>query len=263
MLWGRKTSASRWKPCLHPRSYRSLFIALACIAFVGAWYYNSNRHELAHDGTSPLATRSRRSTQEGIRQGLKLPSQARQPQQRFDLDTQKSVVQGHGINLTSAGDAKGRKELLHQPVSHQYTGRIQIQDHDLSGPEDLLNPGNLLYNIRTEQNNAKLPVEPFEPLIKGPVWVDPEWDPRPHKTAFVRPTDHPTKDGAIEAQPEEHLFLEQKPRRLPEVVHIPLEDAVKSHKLQGWEDGWVTYGTYDSEVWGKIDEPKIDFVYLC
>ncbi|KIX97762.1 uncharacterized protein Z520_06540 [Fonsecaea multimorphosa CBS 102226] len=61
---------------------------------------------------------------------------------------------------------------------------------------------------------------------------------------------------------EQHLSLEKRAESLPEFVWVPFEEAVKNEVLQGWEDEWVSSGTYDVEKWGKLEEPKIDFVYL-
>lgn len=51
--------------------------------------------------------------------------------------------------------------------------------------------------------------------------------------------------------------------QLPEVVRIPFEEAVQDVKLQGWEDAWFAYASFDSEKFGVLVEPKIDFVYNC
>lgn len=66
----------------------------------------------------------------------------------------------------------------------------------------------------------------------------------------------------IEKEPEGQLSLEGKGDTLPEVIHIPLEDAVAETKLAGWEDEWVAHASFDVKKWGFLEEPKIDFVYL-
>jgi hypothetical protein len=62
---------------------------------------------------------------------------------------------------------------------------------------------------------------------------------------------------------KQHLSLEQRAESLPEYVWVPFEEAVKNEVIHGWEDEWVSTGTYDHEQWGKLEEPKVDFVYLC
>lgn len=50
---------------------------------------------------------------------------------------------------------------------------------------------------------------------------------------------------------------------LPEVIRIPFEEAVSSIQLQGWEDEWLAFGRFDTDNYGPLPEPKIDFVYNC
>ena len=66
-----------------------------------------------------------------------------------------------------------------------------------------------------------------------------------------------------ERETKEHLDVEALAQVVPDVVHVPLEDAVRDVKLAGWEDEWMAHGVYDQARWGKLKEPKIDFVYLC
>lgn len=47
---------------------------------------------------------------------------------------------------------------------------------------------------------------------------------------------------------------------MPDILHVPFEDAVKDETLQGWEDEWVASARFRG---GKLKEPKIDFVYNC
>lgn len=50
---------------------------------------------------------------------------------------------------------------------------------------------------------------------------------------------------------------------LPEVVRIPFEEAVRDVSLDGWEDEWLSSAHFDSNKYGSLDEPKLDFVYNC
>ena len=104
---------------------------------------------------------------------------------------------------------------------------------------------------------------PPDRLHKGPVAVQPNLDPDTEKAPLISSPDQPVKEKIIEAEPLDHLSLEEKADSLPEIVHIPFEDAVKDEVLHGWEDEWVAHASYDSKKWGKLVEPKIDFVYLC
>ena len=57
--------------------------------------------------------------------------------------------------------------------------------------------------------------------------------------------------------------LNQRAEFLPELIHIPFEEAVSEEVLQGWEDEWVSEGVFDAQKWGRLEEPKIDVVYTC
>lgn len=49
--------------------------------------------------------------------------------------------------------------------------------------------------------------------------------------------------------------------QLPDIIHIPFEEAVNDVELEGWEDDWFSSATYDYER--ELAEPKLDFVYNC
>jgi hypothetical protein len=55
--------------------------------------------------------------------------------------------------------------------------------------------------------------------------------------------------------------IDELMKQLPEVIRIPLEEAVEDVVLEGWEDEWFSSATYDYDR--KIEEPKLDFVYNC
>lgn len=59
------------------------------------------------------------------------------------------------------------------------------------------------------------------------------------------------------------LALDAKAETLPNIVHIPLEEAVADEVLEGWEDKWFAHAKYDAKTFGPLKEPKIDFVYTC
>jgi hypothetical protein len=84
------------------------------------------------------------------------------------------------------------------------------------------------------------------------------------KEGVIESPDTDVKPGTkpIEKEPEEHLSFEEKGESLPEILHIPFEDAVADMTLAGWEDEWVADASFDVKHWGQLEEPKIDFVYL-
>ncbi|KAF2202346.1 hypothetical protein GQ43DRAFT_369365 [Delitschia confertaspora ATCC 74209] len=52
--------------------------------------------------------------------------------------------------------------------------------------------------------------------------------------------------------------VKDKADTMPDILHVPFEDAVKNVKLQGWEDEWISKAKY---IGPKLEEPRIDFVY--
>jgi hypothetical protein len=100
---------------------------------------------------------------------------------------------------------------------------------------------------------------PF-PLIEAV--IEAVLDPETHKEPVITAPDQIQERIVLESESQEHLSLEEKADLLPDIVHIPFEDAVRNVTLQGWEDEWVANAVFDSKKWGKLEEPKIDFVYL-
>lgn len=72
-------------------------------------------------------------------------------------------------------------------------------------------------------------------------------------------------DSWLKAFPEHQRYtdLVNKAKTLPDVVMIPFEEALANDVLQGWEYEWVSDGRYDRKLWGRMEEPAIDFVYTC
>jgi len=61
----------------------------------------------------------------------------------------------------------------------------------------------------------------------------------------------------------EYALLDEKAEALPDIVHIPFDVSTLDVVLEGWEDEWFADANLNIEKWGKIKEPKIDFVYTC
>jgi hypothetical protein len=157
-------------------------------------------------------------------------------------------------DVADAGDLEG------PVVMQQPSDQIRQKEHPLSAPEILLIPGDASDEDAIDPREAGLSTDRLQ---KGPVAVQANLDPDTEKAAVISSPDQPVKEKIIEAEPLDHLSLEEKADSLPEIVHITLEDAVKDEVLQGWEDDWVAYASYDAKRWGRLEEPKIDFVYLC
>ena len=103
----------------------------------------------------------------------------------------------------------------------------------------------------------------LQDLPKAPVYLEAKLDPETQIKPLIASPDQPAKEKIIETEPESHLTLEEKADNLPEIIHIPFEEAVKVVTLDGWEDDWIAHASYEPKTWGSLKEPKVDFVYLC
>lgn len=112
------------------------------------------------------------------------------------------------------------------------------------------------------QHDASGDVEDDSPKWKkGPAQVEANLNAEHEQEAKLSSPEAIDKEKVIEAESEEHLILEETAGSLPEIIHIPFEEVVRDHVLEGWEDHWVSTGKYDRKH-GSLKEPKIDFVYL-
>ena len=59
---------------------------------------------------------------------------------------------------------------------------------------------------------------------------------------------------------DECQTVKEKADELPDMIHMPFEQAVADVVLEGWEDEWISKARYSGP---KLEEPKIDFVYNC
>ncbi|KXJ88842.1 hypothetical protein Micbo1qcDRAFT_213989 [Microdochium bolleyi] len=71
------------------------------------------------------------------------------------------------------------------------------------------------------------------------------------------------QDGSLYEFPsyQDWLDLDARADTLPDLVHIPLEEAVAGETLLGWEDEWFAHATFSSATWGPLPEPRVDFIY--
>ncbi|EXJ82385.1 hypothetical protein A1O3_06198 [Capronia epimyces CBS 606.96] len=108
--------------------------------------------------------------------------------------------------------------------------------------------------IKDEVTKDKVPVAA---AAQDPLEGEVETAPAPPREP---PVEELVEDESNES--EQHLSLEQQAESLPEFVWVPFHEAVKNEVLQGWEDEWVSSGTFDEQKWGKLEEPRVDFAYL-
>lgn len=105
-------------------------------------------------------------------------------------------------------------------------------------------------------------VESVPEFKKGPVNVQAELDPDHQQEGTLTSPDQAVKLKVIETESEEHLTLEETAESLPELIHFTFEETVKDELLQGWEDEWISHATFNRQKFGKLAEPKVDFVFL-
>ncbi|KAB8627268.1 hypothetical protein FH972_026101 [Carpinus fangiana] len=60
---------------------------------------------------------------------------------------------------------------------------------------------------------------------------------------------------------EEYAKLIEASSTMPDLIFVPFDVAVKQDSFQGWELDWIANATFNAKQWGKLEEPKIDFVY--
>jgi hypothetical protein len=93
--------------------------------------------------------------------------------------------------------------------------------------------------------------------------VEAALNPEEAKVKVISAPGAPAPERPFEQESPHHLSLEDIAESLPDLVHVPFEDAVTNEKLMGWEDEWVSEATFREKRWGSLNESKIDFVYLC
>lgn len=258
----RKNSQSWRKPRIAAqRSRRPLFFIVATILCFVFWHHSRSnslsphRHTFVQKEPDPFSSPDRRSVQDE-------PEWSKPQEKVIDLGSQidwnkdGQLPEGAIIKDQTGDNRFADNAGVRQPVN-----RGQQQGNELpSGPEVLLIPGDGSEDVGLDAQFVDVPTDRLQ---KGPVAVQANLDPETEKTHLISSPDQPVKEKIIEAEPIDHLSLEEKADSLPEIVHIPFEDAVKDEVLHGWEDDWVAHASYDAKKWGKLAEPKIDFVYLC
>lgn len=268
--WARKNSQSWRRPRLAQQSRRPLFFAIACLLCLGIWHHSKstslspNRQKFVQKDPDPFSAADKRTGRE-------------EPDWRFARSPVEKR-QEHDIALEEGtillGDRHSQDHPgLASPRDGAYDGRyppgVVVQQPDsrdepagdlLSGPEILLIRDDASEEGEIVATGVELSTGQLQ---KGPVAVQANLDPETEKEPVISSPDQPIKEKIIEAEPIDHLSLEEKADSLPEIVHITFEDAVKDEVLHGWEDDWVAHASYDAKKWGKLAEPKIDFVYLC
>lgn len=157
------------------------------------------------------------------------------------------------------------------------SGASQPADHDMSTIEDAVVHNNPKAKDTVHDSSVtpdeKAPVtlsdDSSATLMEKNVAIDKTSQPRISPDAVEGEEIEPStvsEDKLVEDESNEskqHLSLEQKAEKIPEFVWVPFSEVVQQEVLQGWEDEWVSNGRFEGKRWGQLQEPKVDFVYLC
>ena len=108
-----------------------------------------------------------------------------------------------------------------------------------------------------DQKPPQLVKQAYERLVEQHLTPAPKYE-------GEKSTPNPKSDGPRRFPPyAEYAMLDEKAEALPDIVHIPFEVSTADVVLEGWEDEWFADAKLNVAKWGKIEEPKIDFVYTC
>ncbi|KAK5101877.1 hypothetical protein LTS08_004336 [Lithohypha guttulata] len=261
-------SPAQWRSARSLRRHRRNFLLLALMVLGLAFWHIFHTHStvvhLAQRRESINSNADAHKRHEGLHHpSSKVPASEKLSKLR---DTVKDPI----IN-TDGGNADANVRQRQEP-SEEQKGSETTEDH-ATGPEPdaPTKQKPILDSPRADEdkqsaarrNQQKEDSEEDQNpnWIKGPVRVEADLDTNHEKEPVLSAPDVESKQKVIEAEPDEHLVLEETAENLPEIIHIPFEEAVKSHVLEGWEDDWISHGRFDSDKW-TLKEPQIDFVYL-
>ncbi|RYP41339.1 hypothetical protein DL767_001096 [Monosporascus sp. MG133] len=112
----------------------------------------------------------------------------------------------------------------------------------------LIEPGDLASETYQSYKDLHLRLPPTTQNTISSRWVG---------GGSVVPPSLPNNDLGHHESEEQNTFYDT----LPDVIRIPLVEAVRDVELDGWEDEWFARGRFEVENWGPLEEPKMDFVY--
>jgi hypothetical protein len=283
-----------WRPTRLGRLRRPLFLAFCAVCFV-VWHHSRSAQSPISGQHDSLDHSSFQVSEYGTPPEANIPHSAPNTEQR---DAEQRDAEQRDTEEDRRREIRRQEEHLeadrlleiqtiekHLKEYHQVPGYKQSEadDSQLETEEDqLLEMQRIQKHLEEEhaerrqlemqqqadhsKNEAQQPVPPTAPQgsenDQTLTVIEAELDPETHKEPVITAPDQVQEHIVLESESQAHLSLEEKADLLPDIVHIPFEDAVKDVTLDGWEDEWVASAVFDSKKWGKLKEPKIDFVYL-
>ena len=286
--WDR-TKSSSWRLSRLGRLRRPLFVAVCCVLVI-LWHHStSNQH-------SPSPTANRRESL-GHRSVQEPVPKVSPVSELFSQDNQ-DISEKRRLQETKWREDHLREDQLqeirtiekhlqdsHQGPAYKSSEFHQVQAGQEEDTEDAI-PGEIEAiekhlqaehaehrQVELLQEASQMRNEPPASLqqlavgdtvnTEGSISITPKLDPETQSEPVISSSDQQMEKNVLETESQEHLSLEDKAALLPEIVHVTFEDAVRDILLEGWEDEWVADATFDTKKWGNLQEPKIDFVYLC
>lgn len=272
-----RTMSKSWRPTRLGRLRRPLFLAFCAVCLV-VWHHSKSGQSPVlsqHDsldyssfqdseyGTPPEANvppsvpnTEQRDAEEDRRREIRRQEDHLEADRLLEIQTiEKHLKEYHpvpGYKESEADDSQLETEedqqleiqniQKHLEEEHAERRQSEIQHHADHSKNDTAPQGS--------ENDQTLTV------------IEAVLDPETQKEPVITAPDQIQERVVLESESQAHLSLEEKADLLPDIVHIPFEEAVRNVTLDGWEDEWVANAAFDTKKWGKLDEPKIDFVYL-
>lgn len=133
------------------------------------------------------------------------------------------------------GTAKGTEDIQRQHVVDELVTEIMSDKKDAKEEEEGEE------EVSDVEETAEAAEKAKKPLTSDPL-----------SAAEIRKEDYEFPSW------EECESVKDTADALPDILHVPFEDAVRDVHLEGWEDEWVAKARFTGS---KLKEPKIDFVY--
>jgi hypothetical protein len=269
-----RTMSKSWRPSRLGRLRRPLFLAFFAVCFV-VWHQSTSPILSQHDsldyssfqdskyGTPPEANVPRsvpnteqRNAEEDRRREIRQQEDHLEADRLLEIQTiEKHLKEYHpvpGYKQSETDDSQLETEE-DQQLEEQKIKKHLEEEHVERRQSEMLHQADHSKNDTAPQRSENDQI---------PTVVEAMLDPETEKEPVIIAPDQIQERVVLESESQAHLSLEEKADLLPDIVHIPFEDVVRNVTLHGWEDEWVANAVFDSKKWGKLDEPKIDFVYL-
>ena len=241
--------ADIWRPVRSIRKAKKNFLILICfilaLAFWHIFHTQSRLREVTESDVEHPATKGKAAAHQRLHEHRKSKPKT---DEVGEITEQKQVNQG-SVVLTDTQQQLGKDGQSTIDNDHAEAKTVVKTGHGTA--EELL--------ARSDDTSDEVGDSPK--WKKGPVQVEANLNSDHAKEPVLSAPDTNDKQKVIEAEPEEHLVLEETAESLPEILHFPFEETVKDQVLEGWEDRWLSTGKFDNTQW-SLKEPKIDFVYL-